>query len=224
MSLPQPLIVFDLDGTLIDSRVDLAESVNEMLATYGAEPLSVEAVTSMVGEGARVLVSRALRAAGCRPSAHEALDRFRAIYDRRLLNHTRPYEGVVELVRRAAAVASVAVLTNKPESPTRRILDTFDLTRALGGGIVGGDSGFERKPDPAGLRHLIAETGSTAPRTLMVGDSNVDRDTAAAAGTAFCGARYGFGQVGQTQTSAATVVDLGAAVFAFIGKQSGTPQ
>jgi phosphoglycolate phosphatase len=218
MPSSRSLIVFDLDGTLIDSRVDLAETINEMLAGFGAAALSVDAVTAMVGEGARVLVTRALTAARCDRSVDEGLDRFRVIYDRRLLNHTRPYDGVVDVLRRAASRASVAVLTNKPEAPTRRILDAFDLTRDLGGGIIGGDSGFERKPDPAGLRHLIAAAGSGPASTMLVGDSNVDRETAAAAETAFCAALYGFGRVSSVGVTAATAVDVGGIVDAFIDR------
>src|SRR4051812_33084047 len=92
------LIVFDLDGTLIDSHRDLADSVNEMLASYGARPRPLDEVTKMIGEGARVLVERALAAAGLNPAEPDALDRFRAIYDRHLLGHTRPYEGIPAVV------------------------------------------------------------------------------------------------------------------------------
>jgi phosphoglycolate phosphatase len=209
------LIVFDLDGTVVDSHLDIAETTNEMLESYGAGPLTVDAVTTMIGEGARVLVERALRAAGCDPAEHAALDRFRAIYDRRLLNHTRPYDGVVDIIRRTAARGPVAVLTNKPEEPTRRILDAFDLTRDCGA-IIGGDSGFPRKPDPAGLRHIIDVSGSTAAMTMLIGDSNVDLATASAAGTAFCAARYGFGRVGDASVSVATPAALGGVIDSFV--------
>ena len=155
------LIVFDLDGTLIDSRLDLAESTNEMLSAYGATPLPVDVVAAMVGEGARVLVARALGAAGLDPDDPDALRRFREIYDRRLLVHTRPYDGIEEVVSRMAERHPLAVLTNKPEAPSRRLLDAFGLARHFRR-VIGGDSGPARKPDPAGLHALMAEFG-TAP-------------------------------------------------------------
>ena len=117
------LVIFDLDGTLIDSRRDLAESTNEMLASYGAAALPIDEVAAMVGEGAKVLVERALAAAGLDPAAPGALDRFRAVYDRRLFEHTRPYAGIDIVVRDAAAGAALAVLSNKPEAPSRRLLE-----------------------------------------------------------------------------------------------------
>src|SRR6188768_555259 len=95
------LVVFDLDGTLIDSRLDLAESTNEMLATYGAPALPIDQVAMMVGEGARKLVERALAASGLDPAEPDALSRFRRIYDRRLLLNTRPYPGVPEMIAEA---------------------------------------------------------------------------------------------------------------------------
>ena len=189
-----PLVIFDLDGTLVDSRRDLADSTNELLAALGAAPLPADAVTRMVGEGARVLVRRALAAVGLSVDEDDALDRFRAIYDRRLLDHTRPYPGMIETVRQCARRASLAVLTNKPAAPSRRILEAFDLHRELIG-LVGGDSPFGRKPDPAGLRHLIARTGVTPERTLLVGDSPIDVETGRRAGVRVCGARYGFGMM-----------------------------
>ncbi len=187
------LIAFDLDGTLIDSLRDLAESGNEMLGTYGAAPLEVETVAGMVGEGARVLVRRVLAAAGLGPDESEALARFREIYDRRLLIHTRPYPGVPEMVRELADRATLAVLTNKPEAPSRRLLEAFGLASHFPM-VIGGDSGFPRKPDPGGLRHLITQSGSDAASAAFVGDSMIDVETARHAGVRMCVALYGFGQ------------------------------
>src|SRR6476659_8015863 len=152
------LIVFDLDGTLIDSRLDLAESTNEMLGTYGAPPLAIDQVGMMVGEGARKLVERALEASGLDPAEPDALARFRRIYDRRLLIHTRPYDGVPDMVEQARGLGALAVLTNKPDLPTRRLLDAFGLTPQFRR-VIGGDSDHARKPDPSGLQALMAESG-----------------------------------------------------------------
>ncbi|MCC7008072.1 MAG: HAD-IA family hydrolase [Acidobacteria bacterium] len=189
-----PLVVFDLDGTIIDSRRDLADSANRLLATYGAPPLAVDAVAGMVGDGARQLVGRVLAAAGVETDLEPALQRFLAIYGDRLIVHTRPYDGIVEVLRALAARSSLALLTNKPEGLSRRILAAFDLA-SMFPQVVGGDSGFARKPDPAGLRHLIAQHGTAAARTVCVGDSMIDVETARAAGAAVVAARYGFGHL-----------------------------
>jgi phosphoglycolate phosphatase len=139
-----------------------------------------------------VLVRRTLEVARLDRDENEALTRFREIYDRRLLVHTTPYPGVPEMVRELAARARLAVLTNKPEAPARRLLEAFDLAPYLSS-VVGGDSGFPRKPDPAGLRHLIAEAEDRAASAVLVGDSTIDVETARNAGVRVCFARYGFG-------------------------------
>ncbi len=186
------LVVFDLDGTLVDSRRDLAESTNEMLAGYGAPTLAEDAVARMVGEGAKVLVARALAASGLDAPIDEALDRFRDIYDRRLLRHTRPYPGIPGVLAHARGLAALAVLTNKPERPSRVLLDALGLADAFAG-VVGGDSPHARKPDPAGLLFLMAGAGATAAETLLIGDSPIDVETGRNAGVDVCGALYGFG-------------------------------
>lgn len=188
-----PLIVFDLDGTLVDSQRDLADSTNEVLTTYGAAPLPMETVAGMVGEGALRLVARALAAAGLDRDVSEALGRFREIYDRRLLVHTRPYPGVPEMARDLAAQARLCVLTNKPEAPSRRLLEAFGLAAHFTS-VIGGDSGFARKPDPAGLLHLIEESDGDAASTVFVGDSMIDVETARHANVRMCVALYGFGR------------------------------
>ncbi len=185
------LIAFDLDGTLIDSRRDLADSVNQLLGELGAAPLSEDAIGRMVGEGARVLVQRALTARGLTETP-EALPRFLAIYDTRLLNHTRVYDGVIEAVRVARQHAHVAVLTNKPVKPSEQILEGLGI-RDLFADVVGGDSPFGRKPDPAGLCALMERAGASPERTLMVGDSAIDHETALRASVACCLTAYGYG-------------------------------
>jgi len=215
------LIIFDLDGTLIDSRRDLAESTNELLATYGASPLPIDRVAAMVGEGARVLVERALTVSGLDPASPDALSRFLTIYDRRLLNHTRPYPGIAPVVRQAAARAPLAVLTNKPEAPSRRLLEAFDLGSCFRW-VVGGDTAFPRKPDPASVRYLMSEARVTPAETLLVGDSAIDVQTAGRAGVRLCVARYGFGRLDPAAVPAgadvaATPGEVGAAIARFLG-------
>jgi phosphoglycolate phosphatase len=186
------LIVFDLDGTLVDSRRDLAESANAVLKSCGCRQHSEEAIGRMVGDGAATLIARAFEAAGCQPP-HDALTRFLAIYDQRLLRYTRPYDGIVDMLSSVSRAASLAVLTNKPLTATRAILDGLDLTRFFGGRIVGGDGPFRRKPDPGGLLDLMKTADAGPYETLLVGDSVVDLQTARAAATRVCIARYGFG-------------------------------
>ena len=187
------LIVFDLDGTLVDSRRDIAEAVSALLVECGADPLPESAVGRMVGDGAATLVARAFAASG-RERPSDALERFLAIYDARLLNHTRPYPGIPAVLGGLGAHAALAVLTNKPLEATRRVLAGLDLAGYFPSErVIGGDGAFARKPDPGGLRHLIAAAGTTASDTALVGDSAVDWRTARQASTAVCLARYGFG-------------------------------
>jgi len=185
--------VFDLDGTLVDSRKDIADAANQLLRDCGAEPLPEDRIGRMVGDGAATLVARAFAASGVeRPP--DALERFLSIYDRWLLNHTRAYDGIPAVLDALASRASLAVLTNKPIASTRRVLAGLDLARFFhDDAVVGGDGPFPRKPDPAGLRHLAARAGISHDDTLLVGDSIIDWRTARHARSAICIARYGFG-------------------------------
>jgi phosphoglycolate phosphatase len=186
------LIVFDLDGTLVDSRRDLADAANALLAERGAAALPEEAIGRMVGEGAATLVSRALAAAGL-PDDPAALARFLELYDERLLRHTRPYRGIPEALESLATRATLAVLTNKPLDATRRVLDGLDLARFFDERVLGGDGPLPRKPNPDGLLHLVRAAGVERSAAVLVGDSMIDVRTAARASTALCLARYGFG-------------------------------
>jgi phosphoglycolate phosphatase len=190
------LIVFDLDGTLIDSRRDLADAANALLASCGGGPLSEQHIGLMVGDGAATLVARVFEASGIEPPA-DALERYLALYDQRLLNHTRPYPGMADVLEVLGLRATLAVLTNKPIDSARRILAGLDLARHFAeDAVVGGDGPFPRKPDPAGLRHLSARANVPVESTLLVGDSLIDWRTARAALAPLCVARYGFGYEG----------------------------
>jgi len=187
------LIAFDLDGTLIDSSRDLTNSINELLGELGAPALPLSEVVSMIGSGAKVLIRRALAASGI-PENPAAIARFLEIYDRRLLEHTGPYDGIVEIVRDARRHARVAVLTNKPSAPTEKILAGLGM-RELFDDVIGSDGEFPRKPNPAGLLALIERAGATPARTLMVGDSGIDYETAKSADARCCLVSYGFTDV-----------------------------
>ena len=191
------LIAFDLDGTLVDSRRDLADSANALIAELGGTPLPEEAVGRMVGEGATMLVALALRAAGLATLAggeplQASLQRFLEIYDGRLLRHTTSYPGIPEAVAEARRHARVAVLTNKPARATHAVLDGLGLA-PLFDDVIGGDGPWPRKPDPASLLALIERAGAEPARALLVGDSLVDLDTARRAGARVCLALWGFG-------------------------------
>ena len=187
-----PLVVFDLDGTLIDSRRDLADAANALILERGGEPQPVDAISAMVGEGAPLLVKRALTAAGLDPADPTALPRFLELYDERLLDHTHLYEGTRPVLEEISRTATLAVLTNKPQRPSERILDGLRIA-GLFDYVIGGDTPLPRKPDPGGLRHLMTAAGAGAADTIMVGDSAIDLRTARAAGTRIVLVRYGFG-------------------------------
>jgi phosphoglycolate phosphatase len=187
------LIVFDLDGTLVDSHRDLADAANALLLELGAPPIGADEVSAMVGDGAAVLVRRVLRRAGLTSDARGALDRFLVHYDERLLATTRPYDGMVETLQALDEQGRrLAVLTNKPHRATLRVLEGLGLLDRFAD-VIGGDTDQGRKPDPAGLLTLVANARVSASNALLVGDSPVDLATARAAGTAICLARYGFG-------------------------------
>ena len=185
------LIAFDLDGTLIDSRRDLAEAANELVVELGGDALPEEDIARMVGEGASMLVRRALSAARIDEPAN-AVARFLEFYDKRLLKHTRPYPGIVDVVRQAKEHGRVVVLTNKPKRPSEQILVGLGLLN-LFDDVVGGDGPLPRKPDPAALLALMDAAGADTSTTLMVGDSPIDYQTAINADVRCCVVSFGFG-------------------------------
>lgn len=194
------IVVFDLDGTLVDSRRDLAGAANSLIRELEGTPLDEATVGAMIGDGMRALVERAL-AAGCGRdhASDEELERFRTIYGSRLLEHTRPYPGVHTLLTRLRRRYPLAVLTNKPLQPTEALLAGLDLGRYFRA-VVADGSGPARKPDPEGLLTLAAATGTGVADCLYVGDSAVDLHTARAAGCRIALARYGYGYVSVRST------------------------
>jgi phosphoglycolate phosphatase len=187
------LIVFDLDGTLIDSRKDLVESVNAVLSQCGLPRQAEDAVASWIGDGAGKLIERALAASHADPALlPTALEAFLDYYREHKLDHTRVYPGVMESLAVLAGQlpVSMAVLTNKPVVPSRQICEALGLAPYVFS-IYGGNSFATKKPDPEGLRQLMAEVGAGPEQTLMVGDSSVDIMTARAAGAWSLGCRFG---------------------------------
>jgi phosphoglycolate phosphatase len=184
------IVVFDLDGTLIDSARDLAESIGELLESHGSTPLPLAEVVEMVGEGAPVLVRRALARAGLSAAPDAALAQFMQIYDRRFLDHTVAYPGVHESLAIATRRGPLAVLTNKPLGPSIGILEMLKL-RGFFSRVIGGDSEYGRKPDPGGLLSLRAL--APGDQLVMIGDSPTDYKVAVNANCPFVFARFGFG-------------------------------
>lgn len=186
-------VVFDLDGTLVDSREDLAAAVNVVRRELGHDPLPVERVVEMVGEGARKLVRRALpeEVAGERfeDAFRDFLDRY---YDA-CLERTRPYDGIEALLEAASGRLPVGLLTNKPERHTRKVLRGLGLDRWIGE-AVGGDSLATKKPDPGPLLELARRLGTVPGSVLFVGDSATDGETARRAGAPLALVSWGFGK------------------------------
>ena len=182
------LAVFDLDGTLVDSLLDLHASVNHALAASGLPPRSVDEVRGFVGEGARRLVERAL---GPRTDLlDEVMASWRVHYEAHLLDRTRPYPGIEDVL--AGARRTLAVLTNKPAPMARRILEGLGMAQRFAALVGGGDA--PRKPDPAGLRALMVGAGAGPGDTVLVGDSRVDVETGRAAGVRVVAVTWGLGR------------------------------
>lgn len=184
-------LVFDLDGTLIDSRRDITTAINRTREGFGLPPLTLEQVVTMVGEGARVLIERALGADVPAERIDEALAIYLDHYRQVCLDETRPYPGIEEMLEALAAGYPLALLSNKGEELSRIVLRGLGLDRWFRE-ILGGDSLPTRKPDPAGLR-LVAQRLGVAPASLlMVGDTRIDAETARNAGCPFVLVEWGF--------------------------------
>jgi phosphoglycolate phosphatase len=190
------LLVFDLDGTLIDSRLDLIHSVNAMLQHIDRPALDGDVIASYVGDGAPALVRRAVGDTGDEALFRAAMEYFLGYYRIHKLDHTTVYAGMAETLASLAVPSNgvrrlMAVLSNKPVNPSR------DIVRALGLGdffvrVYGGNSFTTKKPDPLGVRTILQETGVAADEALMIGDSSIDVLTGRNAGLWTCGVTYGF--------------------------------
>jgi phosphoglycolate phosphatase len=183
------VIIFDLDGTLIDSRVDLANSVNYTRVRLGMSLLPNELIYSYVGDGASMLIRRAFGREPTEAELKEALEIFLAHYKLHLLDHTVLYPGVIEALEGLASL-NLAVLTNKPINPTNIILEGLGVKEKFAV-VYGGNSFEQKKPDPIGVLKILKDTGTFRERTLMVGDSRIDIETGANAQIATCGVTYG---------------------------------
>ena len=197
--------VFDLDGTLIDSKTDLVNSVNAMLRETGRAELPAELVASYVGHGAPQLIASVLGAATTDEDRRQGLEIFLKCYEAKKLERTRAYPGVVQGLRELRGTP-MAVLSNKPSKLSVEILEALDLARYFQA-VYGGDSFANKKPDPTGALTILNEWGIRPEQAAMVGDSDVDIQTARNAGMLAIGVKYGFGQHDTQATPADLYVD-----------------
>lgn len=195
------LLVFDLDGTLIDSRQDLTNSVNAMLRHFGRQPLPCELIGTYIGDGAPMLVRRALGDPKDDKFLKQALEYFLLYYREHKLDHTYVYAGVHESLRALRDAPNhklkMAVLSNKPVNPSRAIIEALGLGEFFFQ-IYGGNSFETKKPDPQGARKLLREAGVKADETAMIGDSANDVLTGHNAGMWTIGLTYGFAPLSLT--------------------------
>ena len=201
------LLIFDLDGTLIDSRLDLIHSVNAALRHIGRAELEGDVIASYVGDGAPALIRRAVGETADERLAESALNFFLNYYRKHKLDHTTLYDGVTDILARLSGNTEedgtgvpgrtkscqrqMAVLTNKPVNPSRDIIRAFGLSDYFVR-IYGGNSFPTKKPHPLGVLTLLEETGVRPEEALMIGDSAVDVQTGRNAGLWTCGVNYGF--------------------------------
>ena len=202
------LLLFDLDGTLVDSVPDLANALNEVLRERGYAPLSDAEVAPMVGDGVPALVARAFEARGASAAeAVEALPRYIKIYEANATNLTRPYPGVPETLSRLRRRGyRTAVCTNKLQQASETVLRGLDLS-ALFDAVAGGDRYPVKKPDKGHLLRLIAELGGNPEQAVMIGDSENDAAAAHAAAVPLVMMRYGYARVDPASLGAAAVLD-----------------
>ena len=195
------LLIFDLDGTLIDSREDLANSINAMLIHFGKKELPHEVIASYIGDGAPMLVRRALGDPDDESFVQDAMLYFLSWYREHKLDNTYVYDGVKDALNsiqksRAGASAQgiqalrMAVLSNKPVGPTRAIVEALGLGPYFFQ-VYGGNSFHTKKPDPAGVQALLEEVGVAADETIIIGDSDIDVLTARNSGIYSVGVTYG---------------------------------
>jgi phosphoglycolate phosphatase len=186
-------LVFDLDGTLVDTAPDLVAATNHVLAHVGLPPIDEKSLRPYIGHGARVMIERATAAAKlCEADRELLLDRFLDYYGANIAVGSRPFEGAVEALERfRAAGARLAVCTNKREGMSRLLLDTLDLSRYFAA-IAGRDTLANCKPHPGALLGTISLAGGNAARAVMIGDSSVDIATAKAAGVPVIAVSFGY--------------------------------
>jgi len=189
------LLIFDLDGTLVDSREDLANSINAMLRHFSKKELPHEVISSYIGDGAPMLVRRALGDPDDESYVQDALLYFMAWYREHKLDNTYVYDGIMESLEaiqrsRDGQPVKMAVLSNKPVGPSRAIVDALGMGKYFFQ-VYGGNSFHTKKPDPTGVQALLEEAEAFPEETIIIGDSNIDVITGRNAGIYSVGVTYG---------------------------------
>jgi phosphoglycolate phosphatase len=184
-------LIFDLDGTLIDSKRDLIRSVNAMLHEMGREQLHEDTISGYIGHGAPQLIAQALGNSATEADRERALKFFLAYYEDHKMDSTCAYPGVPEALEELGAFP-MAILTNKPVRVSKRILEALGLAKYFRA-IYGGNSFATKKPDPHGAQTILREFGAAPAEAILIGDSEVDVQTARNAGTLAAAVNYGFG-------------------------------
>jgi phosphoglycolate phosphatase len=210
-------VIFDLDGTLVDTAPDLGDALNHLLVEHRRNPIAPEGIRRMIGDGAAKLVERGFIASGGLPSPLPSLvQRFLAIYEPIIADRSRPFPGVTAtLARLVAAGIRLGVCTNKPDIATRRLLATLDLARYFDA-VSGGDVPA-RKPDARHLLGVIAQLAAPPERSLMVGDSTNDVMAARNAGIPVVVVSFGYTSTPAAQLGADALIDDFAALPGILG-------
>lgn len=193
--MPDRAVIFDLDGTLVDTAPDLMRATNHVLETLGRRAISMAEVRSFVGHGARALLTRGLAATGGLPENYDVepdYNRFVAFYSQNIAEGSVPFPGVIRLLERLKDEGvGLGVCTNKLEGLSVQLLDALGMSRFFGS-IVGPDTLGIAKPDPRPFREAVSRLGLVAPRAIMVGDSETDILTARNAGVPVIGVPFGY--------------------------------
>jgi phosphoglycolate phosphatase len=184
------LIIFDLDGTLVDSSVDIANAINYALSPFGAKPVTVPETIALVGEGVSRLMEKLMEKEGISEDRDSLVKRFMEHYADHLLDNTSLYPGVAETLA-GLGCCKKAVISNKREAASRRIIEGLGLSPSIDM-VVGSDTTPERKPSPLPVRHVLAQMGLGEEEAVIVGDSNYDVEAGKAAGIRTVAVTYGY--------------------------------
>lgn len=185
-----PVLIFDLDGTLVDSKKDLTSSVNHVRSTFHLPELSEHEISTFIGDGAQMLIQRALGADAAPADVHSGLQLFLSYYREHMLDQSRLYPGVEETLGRLGEF-QLAVLTNKPIRFSRTMLEGLGILHRFAA-VYGGNSFERKKPDPVGIIQILSDTKGQPEQTWMIGDSAVDVLTGRNAGVKTCGVSWGY--------------------------------
>ena len=188
--MPIELVIFDLDGTLIDSSIDITNAINYAIEPYGVQPVTVQETISLVGEGITRLMEKVIEREGIKTDKNELTERFLEHYSAHLIDNTTVYSGVRDTFKKLNGYKK-AVISNKREALSVRTLNDLGLLKYLDL-VVGSDTTSGRKPSPVPLQYAMEKLGATPDQTVIVGDSNYDIEAGKAAGIKTVAVTYGY--------------------------------